>query len=154
MGKRVEIPEPPADLSISQEAACFIALKARQFDVKVEPVESDSASNATDSDMSDILSDGKNDVTQQELSDAINGLNEDQQRELTALVWLGRGDFGTWEEALAAAKDRDADRTAEYLMAIPLLTDHLEEGLTQIGLSCTEEDIGHSGAPNPREAAE
>jgi hypothetical protein len=154
MTRKVEIPEPPSNLSLTQEAACFIVLKAREFDVKVDPVESDPGSNATDSDMSDILSDMKGDSTQQELVDAIRGLNDDQRIELVALTWLGRGDYDTWEDAIQAARDRDPGQSAEYLTGIPLLSDHLEEGLNQIGLTCTDEDIDHSGAPNPREAAE
>lgn len=154
MTKRIEIPSPPSDLAITQEAACFIALKAREFDVQVEPVETDPASNATDSDVSDVLSDLEDDATQEELADAIRGLNDDQRVELVALVWLGRDDFDNWEEALNAARERDPGQTAEYLMGVPLLSEHLEEGLNQIGLSCTEEDIEHSGAPNPRHAVE
>jgi hypothetical protein len=154
MNRKIEIPEPPDNLSLTQEAACFIALKAREFDAKVDPVESDPGSNATDSDMADILSNMKGDPTQQELVDAICGLNDDQRIELVALTWLGRGDFTTWDEALQVARDRDPGQTAEYLIGVPLLSDHLEEGLNQIGLNCTEEDIDHSGAPNPREAAQ
>lgn len=154
MNKKVEIPSPPSGLSITQEAACFIALKAREFDVKVDPVETDPGSNATDSDVSDILSDLDGDATGQELADAIGGLNDDQRVELVALMWLGRGDFDSWEEAREAAAGRDPGQATEYLMGVPLLSDLLEEGLNQIGLSCTEDDIGYSGAPNPRHAAE
>lgn len=154
MNRKIEIPSPPADLAITEEAACFIALKAREFEVKVEPVETDPGSNATDSDVSDILSDLPDDTTQQELTDAIRGLNDDQRIELVALTWLGRGDFDTWETALRTARDRDPGQTAEYLMGVPLLSEHLEEGLNQIGLSCTEENIEHSGASNPRRAVE
>lgn len=154
MNKQIEIPSPPADLTISQEAACFIALKAREFDMKVDPVETDPGSNATDSDVSDVLSDLEGDATQQELTDAIHGLNDDQRVELVALMWLGRGDFDNWNDALQAARDRDPGQASEYLMGVPLLSEHLEEGLNQIGLSCTEEDIEHSGAPNPGRAAE
>lgn len=154
MNKKIEIPAPPSNLSISLEAACFIALKAREFEVKVDPVETDPGSNATDSDVSDVLSDMKGDATQQELADAIHGLNDDQRVELVALMWLGRNDFDNWKDARLAARDRDPGQAAEYLMGTPLLSEYLEEGLNQIGLSCTEEDIEHSGAPNPRQAAE
>ena len=69
----------------------------------------------------------------------IQGLTEEEQIELVALTWVGRGDFGKqeWEEALEeAAADRHNDRTAQYLLGIPMLADYLEEGLDAFGLSC------------------
>ena len=36
---------PPPDLNISVDKVCYIALKAREFDAKVEPVEPDPGSN-------------------------------------------------------------------------------------------------------------
>ena len=44
-------------LRISPEKVCFVAVKARELDVKVAPAELDEASNATDDDMTQILED-------------------------------------------------------------------------------------------------
>src|SRR3546814_15793239 len=65
-------------------------------------------------------------------------MNDDEQAELVALTWLGRGDFTAdeWSEALAAARERDTGPTSAYLLGIPILADYLEEGLSQFGLSC------------------
>lgn len=156
MRRTANIPAPPESLSLTQDIACFIVLKAREFEVKVPPVESDPASNATDSDMSDILSDHPSDTTEQELVDAIAGLNDDQRHELVALTWIGRGDFtaAEWETAVKTARERETGDTAAYLMDMLNLSDLLAEGLNEIGLSCTAMDIAHSGAPNPRDATD
>ena len=52
--------------------------------------------------------------------------------ELVALAWLGRGDYTleTWEEALDTARERHNERTAAYLMGMPLLPDLLSEALS------------------------
>lgn len=143
MTRRIDIPEPPSTLSLTLETACFIVAKAREYDVKVPPAEPDPASNAADSDASDILSDYQDDATTAELADAIDGLNEDQKAELVALVWIGRGDFeaDAWQTALQAARDRHTGRTRDYLFGVPRLADLLEEGLSQFGLSCQQEGI-------------
>ncbi len=80
------------------------------------------------------------DPYQEELSTFISNLDDDEQIELTALAWLGRGDYDldTWEDALEAARDRHNDRTASYLMGIPVLPDYLSEGLAAHGVSVEE----------------
>ncbi len=124
--------------SLSTEKACYIIAKAREFDVKVDPVGPDPGSNPADDDELDVLEDFAADPTFDELTAAIRELNRDEQIELVALTWLGRGSFSTdqWHEAVAEARDAHNDRTAEYLTGIPLLSDYLEEGLTAMGESC------------------
>ena len=63
------------------------------FDSKEEDSDPDSGSNATDDGMADVLEDQPNDATQQELAEFIRGLDVDEQVELVALAWVGRG---TW----------------------------------------------------------
>jgi len=64
----------------------------------------------------------------------------DEQCELVALVWVGRGDHtaAEWSEALRLARQEHNDRTSEYLLGTPLLADYLGEGLSQFDLSCGE----------------
>ena len=56
----------------------------------------------------------------------------------------GRGDFGKeeWQEALAEARSLPPKRTPRYLMGDPLLSDYLEEGLSTLGYSCEDYEIG------------
>jgi Protein of unknown function (DUF3775) len=133
-------PDNPPELSISPEKVCFIVVKARDFDAKDVVTDPDDSSNATDDAMLSVLEDHKDDPVVQEISAAIFGMTEDEQIDLVTLAWLGRGD-GTledWDELRAEAARAHNKRTASYLLGMPLLPDHLEEGLAQFGMSCEE----------------
>jgi Protein of unknown function (DUF3775) len=128
------------ELSISPEKVCFIIVKARDFDAKDVVTDPDDSSNATDDAMLSVLEDHKDDPVVQEISAAIFGMSEDEQVDLVTLAWLGRGD-GTiedWDELRAEAARAHNKRTASYLLGMPLLPDHLEEGLAQFGMSCDQ----------------
>ena len=84
---------PEVELTISLEKLGFIILKAREFDVKVEPVEADPDASATDDEARDVLEDYADDPAYEELVDALENLNEDELAEVVALTWLGRGDY-------------------------------------------------------------
>jgi hypothetical protein len=131
-------------LEISPEKVCWIVVKAREFDAKVEVVEPDPGSNPSDEDMREVLEDYADDPTYQELVEFIGGLNEDEQVELVALAWLGRGDYGVdeWNDLLAEARRARTGHTAEYLLGMPLLADYIEEGLAAMDLSCEEFKMG------------
>lgn len=134
------IDESPLELNISPEKVCYILLKAREFDVKVEPVEPDPGSNPADSGEQEILEDYADDATATELKSAIDDLNDDEIVDLIALTWVGRGDFGRqeWPEARALARERHRRHSADYLMGMPQLGDYLEEGLSTLGYSCAD----------------
>jgi hypothetical protein len=126
------------DLSIATDKVCFIAIKAREFDVKDLVTEPDPGSNPTDDGMIAVLEDHPDDPVVRELTDFIGGLSEDERVDLVALAWLGRGD-GTiedWGELRAQAASEHSRRTAHYLLGLPLLADYLEEGLSEFGESC------------------
>ena len=132
-------------LAIPLETLAFIITKAREYDAEVPPsADDEEASNAADDGERAILEDRADNPTVQELTGAIASLNEPQRIELLALVWLGRGDFDAkeWREALhqaAQAHDRNETR---YLLGTPLLGDYLEEGLSQLGYSIEDYEIG------------
>lgn len=125
------------ELAIRPDEAFFILMKAREFDEKTPVSDPDSGSNATDDGSLDILEDGPDDATEQELTDAIRRLNDDALLDLIALIWIGRGDFSLpeWNEARAAARDIGRERAPRYVRGIPLVSDYLDEALAQIGLS-------------------
>ena len=127
-------------LVLDVDKVCFILTKARQFDEKVAVTDPDSGSNATDDDMVDILEDDKNDPVEHELVSFIHDLTVDEQIELVALAWLGRGDgdLGNWNDLHSAAKAIANTHTSAYLMGIPLLSHYLEEGLSLFGESCLD----------------
>jgi hypothetical protein len=82
-----------ADLTISPETVCYLIVKAREFDVKVEPADPDSGSNPADDKEIDILEDLIDDPTFEEVSSALSALNDDETLDLVALTWIGRGGY-------------------------------------------------------------
>ncbi|MBU6464831.1 MAG: DUF3775 domain-containing protein [Bradyrhizobium sp.] len=128
------------ELTISLANVATIAAKARQFDVKDVVTDPDSSSNAADDAMLSVLEDHGDDPVRLELTAIIRGLNEDEQIDLVALAWLGRGDGNVddWDDLRAEASHAHNKRTAEYLFGIPLLGDLLEDGLSQFGHSMEE----------------
>lgn len=132
-----------ADLTISPEKVFFVIVKAREFDVKVEVTDPESGSNPSDDHMADVLEDIREDPVVEELTSFISSLSEDEQIDLVALAWLGRDDYsaGDWPTVRAEAARAHNRNTARYLLAIPLLGDFLEEGLSMIGRSCEEFDM-------------
>jgi Protein of unknown function (DUF3775) len=127
-------------LSISPEKVRFFISLAHEFDVKDGVSDPDSGSNSADDAMLDVLEDHADDPTEQELRTYIDGLTEDEQIDLVALMWLGRGDgsVSDWDDLRAEASRLHNKRTAAYLLGKPMLGDHLEEALELLGIS--EED--------------
>jgi hypothetical protein len=138
-------PPPEVELTISLEKLGFIILKAREFDVKVDPVEADPDASATDDEPRDVLEDYADDPAYEELVDALENLNEDELAEVIALTWLGRGDYepGDWEEALTDAIEARDPRAVANLVGTPNLADLVEEGLAHLGLSIEDTEREH-----------
>jgi hypothetical protein len=131
-------------LTISPEKVCFIIIKAKEFDVKDEVTEPDPASNPTDDNEAAVLEDHEDDPVLEELTSLINSLSEDEQIDLVTLVWLGRDDYAAsdWPTVREEAARAHNKNTASYLLGTPLLGDFLEEGLSMLGYSCEEFEIG------------
>ncbi|HLF59483.1 MAG TPA: DUF3775 domain-containing protein [Alphaproteobacteria bacterium] len=132
-------------MEIALEKVCYIVIKAREFDVKVEPVEENRGSNPADEGMRDVLADYPDDPTYEELKGLLDSLNRDELVDLLALVWVGRGDYTAqeWPEVVTQARSILDKRAPDYLLGIPLLADFLEEGLNALGFSCEDEEKEH-----------
>ncbi|MEZ5829649.1 MAG: DUF3775 domain-containing protein [Dongiaceae bacterium] len=131
-------------LTIPLEKLAFIIEKAREFDVEVAPVNENERTDGDDEDVAGILDETRSNPTYQELVGSIDTLNDDERDEIVALTWLGRGDFSKneWKSAIEAARERHNGREADYLAGTPLLADYLEEGVSQLGYSLEEFEIG------------
>lgn len=122
------------DLSISPEKVFFIISKSRQSD-------SEASGSVIPDFGDDDASYGRRgrgrDTDRAELIGFIRDLNVDEQIELVALMWLGRGDgdLDGWPGLRAQASQAHNDRTASYLIGTPMLADYLEEAMSQFGKS-------------------
>jgi hypothetical protein len=141
--------DSPKRPEIATDYVCRIILKARQFAAKESVVEEDDGGNPVDEGFREVLADRSDDPVYEELRTFISDLNVDEQAELIALMYVGRGDFSgdEWEKALEAARELHAShvsgQTASYLLETPLLADHLEDGLVEFDLSCDDFDAQH-----------
>jgi len=129
-----------AELEISKESVCFIILEAREFEEQLERIEDDHGSDLVDEEHLGVIEREDDDATYDEVKQFIESLGLDEQCDLVALAWVGRGDFelDEWAEARELARDRHNEHTAEYLLGIPLLADYLQAGLDAFGISCEE----------------
>jgi len=148
MQKTLSPPATPTDkdaatLTISPEKVCFIIIKAREFDAKEEVNEPDPGSNPSDDKEAAVLEDREDDPVVEEITSLINSLSEDEQIDLVALAWLGRDDnsVADWADIREEAARAHNERTASYLLGMPMLGDFLEEGLSTLGYSCEEFEI-------------
>ena len=100
------------------------------YPIAIRAVKSDDAMIA-------VLEDHKDDPVVKEITSVIHDMSIDEQVDLVALVWLGRGDgtLADWGELRAEAARAHNKRTAAYLLGMPLLSDYLEEALSQFGIS-------------------
>jgi len=132
---------PSDELTVSPETVFFIIVKAREFDEQVAPSDPDSGSNPTDDREIDVLEEEADNPVIQELRAAFERLNIDEQLDMLALTWLGRGEFGTFAEARQEAEGLDEVHAGRYLIGTPLLGDYLEEGLSQLGISLGDFEV-------------
>ena len=111
-----------------------LILKLRAIMAQEEMVSPDSGSNPTDDGGASTLQDNPEDLTRDEISLAVDDLEPDQQAELVALMWIGRGDMEPeeWEEALEMAAERRDGPTSAYLLTHPHVADYLDEGLDKL----------------------
>lgn len=127
-------------LSMNPDIVCSIIAKAREFHAKEGVVIPEVAnSEGSDEDWAyQVLADHRSDLTYIELKTEIESLEPDQQNTLVALMWLGRGDYeaSEWKAAQKDARNRKSGSTADYMIATPMVSDYLEEGLDMLGYSC------------------
>ncbi len=129
------------ELTISAEKVGFLIEKARQFDVKEADSDPDAGSNGSDDNMVGVLEDTGDDPVVLEIAGFINALTEDERFDLIALMRLGRGDgtLDEWDDLRREAADGGNVRVARYLLGQPMLGDLLAEGLSEFGISWSDE---------------
>ncbi len=134
-----------ATLGINPDKVCYLVTRLRQFQAKVAPVEPDPGSNLIDDGFREVIQDYSDDAVTAEIRQFTASLNEEESCTMLALLWLGRGDYDKedWEGALAEARADRLRRGPDYLLGLPLLAEHLEDGLNMLGYACE----GAEGGP-------
>jgi hypothetical protein len=127
------------DLDISAEKVAWVIVRAREFASKVAPFD-EGDEEESDEQFGSILENRAGDSTARELISFIRGLNTDELANLVAIAWIGRGTYDAedWDEAVATAKAEATTPTWRYLLGMPELAEHLEDGLDALGISPTE----------------
>jgi hypothetical protein len=130
---------------ISPAKVAHVIIKSRELAAKVSAWDGDARRDDSEDDPASILEDLAGDQTRSELASFIRSMNDDEQAELVAIAWVGRGTFSAdeFDEAVATAKSERVNPTERYLLGIPLLPEYLEDGLEKLGVSATdaEDDI-------------
>jgi len=132
-----------AELRISTDKVCAFIEAAREVAGKVPSTAGDRTTTGEDSKTVTIEdypgeavfdSDGR----RRELIEFVAGLNVEEQTDLLALIWLGRGDyeFDEWDAALVEAEARIAARDPDYMIGDAALPQFLGDGLEAFGKSC------------------
>lgn len=126
------------NLSISPEKVFFVISKARQAEIEAD--EPELMADFADDDAGSGPRSRGGATDRSELASFIRGLNVDEQVDLVALMWLGRGDgeIGNWRDLRAQAAQAHNNRTAAYLIGTPMLADYLEEAMDAFGISAED----------------
>lgn len=124
-------------LDVNPETVSSLIDKARIFHGKEGVIIPDDNTGSSGNLAADMLTEHQDDNTVQEFKAAVDDLEPDQQVELVALMWVGRGDFdpNDWDAAVRQAREEWTPHTAEYLLSTPLVSDYWEEGLAALGYS-------------------
>src|SRR5665213_3153083 len=86
---------------INQGIICNIIKKAREINISDDVTLPENLGDLSDAEWEHILIEYQNDPSYQELKNLINELKPDQQQDIIALMYIGRGDFtkNEWNEA-------------------------------------------------------
>lgn len=137
----------PAETTISApeidvEKIRFIIDKTKEFETQEDveelvDVDDVAAGNykTVFNDESSLTAPGE-DAYEDEVKNWVNAMSHDDQCQIVALAWVGRGDYqrDEWGDAVKVAREQHNNRTAEYLLGMPLLPDYLEDALDTFDL--------------------
>ncbi len=117
-----------------------IIIKAREINIIDDLTLPANKAELSDTEWKQSLAEYQTDESFLELKSLIRDLEPDQQLQIIATMYLGRGDFkiNEWADALEQANTIPVESRADYLISKSQLADYLEEGLTILGYSCDE----------------
>ena len=135
------------ELEIAAERVAWIIQKLRSVEGKVAPAEFErDADGEGDDPTADALETRVDDPEVREIASFIRSLDVDEQVDLVALMWVGRGtyDVEEWDAAREAALDGRTTSTARYILGTPMASDYLADGLSSFGIDPSDVDADDS----------
>lgn len=94
----------------------------------------DPGGNPTDDEVADTLQETHGDLSRDEITQAIESMNDEQKDALVALFWIGREDADPeeWEATKALARQQHEGLVSRYLLGHPEVGEFLTEGLQKM----------------------
>jgi hypothetical protein len=127
------------ELRINPDKVCQLMEAGRELAGRVAPTTGDKTTNGDDSPTA-FIEQRDDDPTRLEIVEAIAGMNVEEQIELLALLYLGRGDFGIdeWDDALQEARERIEMGDVDFMIGDEAFPDYLGDALDAFGKSCPD----------------
>jgi len=126
------------ELRISTEKVCAFIEAARELAGKVPSTAGDRTTTGDDSKLVTIEDYPGEDDRRQQTVEFIAGLNVEEQVDLLALIYLGRGDYdiAEWDDALEEARARIDGRDPDYMIGDAALPEYLGDALNAFDRTC------------------
>lgn len=127
--------DPDNELGLNPEFLRSLILQLRAYMSQEGTATPDPGRDPSNDDASPFaLQDGPGNPLRAELTTRIADLEPDQQAQLVALMWIGRGDMEPeeWADAVKLAEERRTGPTARYLLSHPQVADDIEEGVDKL----------------------
>lgn len=118
-------------LIVAKGRAAMFEMPDAEDDVPQTETEVDRATTITEPDPTLLAEEAAPDATREECAALVDSLNVDEQAEVLALVYIGRGDFepAELETAVREAKVRATGPASQTLFEIEIFPSHLANGL-------------------------
>lgn len=133
-----EVPLMP-ELRINPDKVCQFLSAARELAGRVPATTGDKTTTGDDSPLT-FMEQRDDDPTRAQMVEFVGGLNVEEQVDLLALIYLGRGDFALveWNDALEEARDRIAAGDPDFMIGERALPGYLGEALEAFGKTCPD----------------
>ncbi|MFC2967994.1 DUF3775 domain-containing protein [Acidimangrovimonas pyrenivorans] len=94
----------------------------------------DAGGNPSDDEVEETLQEVEGDLTEDEITQEIESMNDEQQDALIALFWIGRGDSDPeeWDDLLSLARERHTGMASSYLLSKPLVSTYIADGIERL----------------------
>lgn len=125
-------------IDTNPQVVCNLVELAREFHAQQEVSIDDEPEGLGHDAEAQVLQAHAGDPVLEEFRSVVEDLAPQEQQQVVALLWLGRGDYelDEWDDAVTYAEEAWTPTTADYLIAHPLLAEYLLNGLEQHGHSC------------------